>query len=204
MNSVVMYASRMPSLYFRFTDNYDLLHHLFADGMQWILHCLPSDVPQMTFTLSDWFVDVSRWCALKRSQLNASKTELVAFGIVTNLQKVPSKKRSHISCPSISESGVVFRDLGVMPDVHMLTREHVSRTAQACFFHLRRLCSVRQLVDHHITIKLVVVLVFSRLDYCNDPLVCLPTATTSSSCRISFGEWPTSSWPCYVGTQHII
>ena len=33
---------------------YGLFHHLFADDMQEMLHCLPSDVPQM-LTLNDCF-----------------------------------------------------------------------------------------------------------------------------------------------------
>ena len=41
---------------------YDLVHHLFADDTQGMLHCLPADVPQMMSKLNDCFVDVSRWC----------------------------------------------------------------------------------------------------------------------------------------------
>ena len=68
---------------------YDLVHHLFADDTQGMLHCLPADVPQMMSKLIDCFVDVSRWCASKRLQLNDNKTELLLFGTATSLAKIP-------------------------------------------------------------------------------------------------------------------
>jgi Reverse transcriptase (RNA-dependent DNA polymerase) len=40
---------------------YDLVHHLFADDTQGMLHCLPADVPQTMSKLNDCFADVSRW-----------------------------------------------------------------------------------------------------------------------------------------------
>ena len=46
-------------------------------------------------------------------------------------------------------------------------REHVSRTAQVCFFHRSRLRFVRRQIRRDVTIELVVVLVFSQLDSCN-------------------------------------
>jgi len=40
--------------------------------------------------------------------------------------------------PSVIKLAAVVRDLGVMPDAQLTMRDHISRTAQACFFHLRR------------------------------------------------------------------
>ena len=67
---------------------------------------------------------------------------------------------------NIEAVGVV-RDLGVMIDSQLSMHEHVSRTARACFFHLRRLRSIRKQLGREVTAGLVVALVFSRLDYCN-------------------------------------
>ena len=68
---------------------YDLFHHLFANDMQAMLHCLPSNVPQTMSTFNDCFIDVNGWFALKRLQLNASKTEQLVFGTANNLKKIP-------------------------------------------------------------------------------------------------------------------
>jgi len=64
-----------------------------------------------------------------------------------------------------------------MLDAQLSMRQLITRTAQICFFHLRQLRSVRQLLSRDVTIKLVVTLVFSQLDYCNAVHAGLLTAT---------------------------
>jgi len=56
-------------------------------------------------------------------------------------------------------------------------REYVSRTDQACSFHVRQLHSVRRPLGRDITTQQVVALVFSRLHYCNAMLAGLLTIT---------------------------
>jgi len=62
--------------------------------------------------------------------------------------------------------------------------DHVSRVARTCFFHLRRLCSLRRQLGRDVTARLVSALVLSRLDYCNAILVGLPQTTLSSLQRV--------------------
>jgi hypothetical protein len=69
-------------------------------------------------------------------------------------------------------------------DAQLTMRDHVSRTAQACFFHLRRLRPVRQLLGRDVTIQLVTALVFSSLDYCNAVLAILPASTLAPLQRV--------------------
>ena len=60
----------------------------------------------------------------------------------------------------------------------------VSRLAQTCFFHLRRLRSVRHQVGQDVTERLVCALVLSRLDYCNAVLDDLPASTLAPLQRV--------------------
>jgi Reverse transcriptase (RNA-dependent DNA polymerase) len=48
-----------PKRFIEYTED-DLVHHLFADDTQVMLHCLPVDVPQKRLKLNDCFADVSR------------------------------------------------------------------------------------------------------------------------------------------------
>jgi len=64
-------------------------------------------------------------------------------------------------------------------------REHASRVAQVCFFHLRRLRPIRvRYIGRDVTLSLVTALVISRLDYCNCVLAGLPATTVAPLQRV--------------------
>ena len=50
---------------------------------------------------------------------------------------------------------------------HRPLHQHVSHVSQTCFFHLRRIRSVRRQLGCNVTAKMVTILVLSRLDHCN-------------------------------------
>jgi len=104
-----------------------------------MLHGPPADVPRIASTLTNCFTDVSHWCAAKRLQLNASKTEVLWFGSAVNLSKMSPSESVVCTCSTAVDSTTVVRNLGVMFDAELSMREHVSRVAQVFFFHLRRL-----------------------------------------------------------------
>jgi hypothetical protein len=161
-----------------------LQYHLYADDMQGMKHGRPIDVPEIISVLQDCASDVGVWCAAKRLQLNADKTEVLWFGTAANLRKIPSDScRIHVGSRAV-EPVTVVRDLGVFIDAELSMRDHVSRTAQTCFYHLRRLRSVRQQLGRDVTARLVSALVLSRLDYCNAVLVGLPASTLAPLQRV--------------------
>jgi hypothetical protein len=76
---------------------------------------------------------------------------------------------------SVIDRVSVVRDLGLYVDAELTMQEHVSRTARACFPHIRRLRSVRRQLGYQETAQLVSALILSRLDYTamQFSLVCL-------------------------------
>ena len=122
--------------------------------------------------------------AAKRLQLNAGKTDVLWFGTAAMLHKVPFSLRVISTCAASIEPVAVVRHLGVWLDSELSMREHVSHTARACFFHLRRLRSIRKLLGRDVTIQLVCALVLSRLDYCNGVLAGLPSSTLAPLQRV--------------------
>ena len=63
-------------------------------------------------------------------------------------------------------------------------KQHVAKTAAACFYHLRRLRQIRRHVGEEVTTRLVIALVISRLDYCNSLLAGLPRCTIEPLQRV--------------------
>jgi len=127
---------------------------------------------------------VSSWSAAKRLQLNATKTEILWFGSETNLRKLSPENRVISVGQSVIQPVTVVRDLGVLIDGELSMRQHVTRLAQTCFFHLRRLRSLRRQLGRDVMARLVSALVLSRLDYCNAVLTGLPASTLAPLQRV--------------------
>ena len=63
-------------------------------------------------------------------------------------------------------------------------KEHIAKIAAVCFCHIRRLRQVRRQIGQEVTQQLVLVLIMSRLDYCNSVLAGLPTSTLQPLQRV--------------------
>jgi len=139
---VIEYAKDVEGVF----EKYHFHHHLFADDMQGLSSGPPSSVPVITSTVSSCFTDVSTWCAAKRLQLNASKTEVIWFGTVAGLRKLPAGSGCIYAGVEIVEPVSVVRNLDAWINSELTMRDHKSRTCQSCFYHLRRLRSIHKLL----------------------------------------------------------
>ena len=152
-------------------------HHLFADDKQVYCSTTIADIDITRQRLSSCISDVRDWCASRRLQLNASKTELVWFGSGANLRKLNTADLSLSVCGDVIPPLLVVRDLGVYLDSELTMKQHVSRITSGCFFHLRRLRQIRRAAGPEVTKRLVSAFILSRLDYCNAALAGLPQST---------------------------
>ena len=178
--SFMAYAEDVAEIF----ESHEVQHHLYADDMQSHAHSKPSEFTSVITKLQNCAVAVSDWCRSKRLQLNAKKTECMYFGSAINLQKIPDHmKRFSVGNETVEPVSVV-RNLGVLFDEHLSMKAHISNISRTCFFHLRRLRSVRHQLGREITQQLVSAFVLSRLDYCNAVLAGLPDATLAPLQRV--------------------
>jgi hypothetical protein len=152
--------------------------------MQGLNHGKPAEARTITTDVESCVDDVRRWCASKRLQLNAGKTDVLWFGTAAQLCKVPLGDRTISVGGSVIEPASVVRNLGMYVDSELSMQQHVSRLARACFFQIRRLRSVRKQLGRQVTAQLVSALVLSRLDYCNAVLAGLPASTLAPLQRV--------------------
>jgi len=158
-------------------DKLNITHHGYADDTQGFAHSSVPNIKIMVSALEQMVKNVSSWCVSRRLQLNASKTELIWFGMPTSLSKLdPNDMRLHVGDVIIEPNDVV-RDLGVYFDSKLSMRNHISRITRLCFYQLRRLRTIRHHLGRHVTQQLVSAFVLSRIDYCNALLAGLPAST---------------------------
>ena len=69
-------------------ERYGLSHHLFADGKQLYSSVHVSEIPLCRQRLASCIHELQKWCASRRLQLNASKTELICFESQASLRRL--------------------------------------------------------------------------------------------------------------------
>ena len=106
------------------------------------------------------------------------------FGSAANLDKMPPHSGNMRIGQTVVNPASVVRNLGVLLDAELSMRKHVSKTAQTCFFHLRKLRAIRHQLGREVTARLVSAFVLSRLNYCNAVLAGLPATTLAPIHRV--------------------
>jgi len=129
-------------------NRHGLVHHLFADDKQLYTGALPSELHRRRHRLSSCVRDdLQEWCASRRLQLNASKTELIWFGSRSSLSRLKLEDRTLEIGATVVKPTDVVRDLGVLLDSELTMKRHVSKMVSTCFYHLRQLRQLRRHVD---------------------------------------------------------
>ena len=82
-------------------------------------------------------------------------------------------------CSSVIQPAAIVRDLGLHLDSELSMKQHVNKVAAICYYYLRQLRQIRK-----VTIRLVLALIMSRIDYCNSALAGLPQSTTTPLQRV--------------------
>ena len=156
--------------------NHNINHHFYADDTQMHDNDKPDNVQALLSRTADCYNDVKDWMTHNKLQLNDDKTEAMLVGTRQKIAQLPTSLSLQLDNTSIPISDSV-KNLGVILDSTLSLQKFISSTAQSCYFHLRRISSIRKCLSIEATLKLVTSLVLSRIDYCNSLLVCLPDSS---------------------------
>ena len=137
-------------------DEYCLNHHMYADDTQMIEQTTVPGIPVTIMKLQSCIGATQEWCKSRRLQLNPAKTELIWFGSKANLKKMADLDLNLYIGADVIKPVSVVRDLGVFLDSELSMRHHINTVVRSCFFHLRRLKSVRRILGAEVTSGLVV------------------------------------------------
>ena len=116
--------------------------------------------------LQHCLMGVSTWMTRTKLKLNPSTTEFLL--IRTKLQR--EKFLNNFPCLILGQDtnpSTSANNLGVLFDSILNFRKHISQTCRACFYHIRDLRRIRESLSLYLAKQIAVVLVSSKLDYCN-------------------------------------
>ena len=135
--------------------------HLYADNTQFHGSCKLADAADLAARAMDVTNAVKIWISSNRLRLNADKTQFIWLGTSHFLGK-----RDMQAVSSVLQSSDV-NNLGVYLDSGLVMDRQVSKLCQVCYFHLRRLRTVRRSLTKELLLTLVHAFVTSRVDHCN-------------------------------------
>ena len=133
----------------------------------------PNSYSNTETLLQQSFQSISSWMSANFLALNPSETEFFLVGTPQQLLKLNGKTLSLSSGIKISPVSSV-RNLGVILDKHLTFHEHITKTSQACFFHIRDLRRIRPYLSCETAATIGAGDVQSKLDYCNSLFLNLP------------------------------
>jgi hypothetical protein len=142
--------------------------HLYADDVQLYASCVPTDSVQLSQRVLLAIETIGTWMSSNRLRLNPDKTQYIWFGTRQRLKNRDIRGLTALSSSLVETSSV--RDLGVILDSELTMEEHVIKLCQTCFFHLRRIRSVRRSLTSQALNTLVHAFISSRIDFCNGVL----------------------------------
>jgi len=142
--------------------------HAYADDIQILGICLPSETDVLQNRVSDCLDAVSSWMAANRLQLNHDKTEELWCSSQRRRHQIPSRP-VRVGGTSV-QPVTTAKNLGVYLDADATLPAHVTSTVQACFAILRQIRSVRHCLPRPALVSLLRTLVISKVDYCSSVL----------------------------------
>ena len=152
---------------------HDVSYHIYADDTQ--LYCSfntksPTDaLDSITACVSE----IRAWMIINNLKINDDKTEFLQITSPFLRNNLPLNAKLQIGQHTIPTSASC-KSLGVMFDCHLNMITQINSISRSCYFHLRNINAIRQLIPDYAAAQLVHSLVTSRLDYCNSLLYGLP------------------------------
>ena len=134
---------------------------LYAYDTQFHDSCKSTDTAKLAARAMRVIEAVRDWMSLNRLRLNADKTQFIWLGTshfldVLQINSIPANK--------------VVNNLGVHLDPELLMERQVNKLCQVCYFHLRRLRTVRRSLTKESLLTLVHAFITSQVDPCNGVL----------------------------------
>ena len=136
-------------------------HHLYADDTQLQNHMRLEAIQANCRKMEQCVAAIKDWCSSRRLQLNADKMEVIWFGFRANIKKLSQMDMKLHLGSTVVEPLMSVRNLGVYMDGELNMQVHIGKISSACFYHLRHLRQLRNIMSSATMQRLVSAFVLS-------------------------------------------
>ena len=137
----VLYTAELESI----VERQDMKLHQYADDCQIYTSVSAADSPAAVSKLSACVTVLNQWMSANRLRLNPAKTQVMWLGSSQQLTKIQIKDISILKTTvRVTETA---RDLGVVIDSQLSLASQVSAVSRSCYYQLRQLRSVVNLLS---------------------------------------------------------
>ena len=139
--------------------------HCYADDVQLYISATPNNMPAAVHKMNEDLDGIAVWADRNCLVLNAEKSKYLVLGSKTQISRIsnstPSVRILGQSIAQVREA----RNLGVMFDGQLRFEKHVMSLVKRCFYRLKVIYRIRNLLNESARIKLCESLVLSVLNY---------------------------------------
>ena len=148
----------------------NFFHHVYADDTQLCCSSPSDQIDSLLDKISTSTDDINLWMSANKLKMNNEKTEILLCGTNARLRSV----RPNLL--KIGNNIIYFspqvKNLGMCLENNLSMDHAVSHLRKSCYLELRKIANIRSYLSDAATLKLVLSLVISKLDYCNSLLLC--------------------------------
>ena len=152
---------------------HSLMYHMYADDTQiYNTTFTNSNIRSMLPIYEQCIGEVKTWMTCNKLKLNGEKTEALYIGS-RNKKEVIDEYQLNIDESNIQLTKKV-KNLVVILDSDLSFENHINEIRKSSIFILRSIRFIRPFLTENACNKLILCLIFSKLDYCNSLLFALP------------------------------
>jgi hypothetical protein len=141
-------------------------YQLYADDLQVYISFHPEDTVSGVVMLNEDLKRLSEWSASNSLVINPRKSKYIVLGSVKQTNNIIAKCPSIVIQDTIVERVDEARNLGLLLDTNLRFESHVAETVRNCFYRLKILYNIRNLLSVDLRVRLCEALILSKLNYC--------------------------------------
>ena len=148
-------------------DDHKLFYHVYADDTQ--LYCSsPSDqIGSLLDKISTSTDDISLWILADKLKMNNERAEILLCDKNARLKSVRPNSLKIGNNIHVIDFSPKVKNFGLCLENNLSMDNAVSHLRKSCYLELRKIANIRSYSSDAVTLKLVLSLVISKLDYCN-------------------------------------